>query len=576
MPVNINNLVPRMFHGFEIDTSNWPSYHEFLSNLSTIPAEWTREQWLRVICRTPEIYQREYDKYLFYRRKLMQFEILPTQLHEKYSRDRGHRIDRLQSDLERKGFFTTSESVFFFSSFEQSFTDIRFFEELPTRFSDEINTLEKKQQLFLALQTNLFDIVKIGYTLEQTDFFFLSLIFDTFYEKVYSNPAETKDENNDLKGEFIMYYLFKKIFFDTQLYSYIQSGMKQILINSMKEKVNLPPRDDIKSYQYNISEMISPHNIIPYLASIIFIKLNNSSRFKKLSKQNRNVFFNSLFTLFSPGKYLSSTTGVRLMIDSNQSDKYEFFANFFINGEDVLYLLCLFIYPYRYIKEHNYLKYVIPSIDQQLSRHNNLRNKYDFKKTYKIGSSAEIIIQSPDDLRGETDVPMVRKFLAWALKNKITKVPTPSDYFMGLMGNPLIPEDVATREGEVKPEGIKVNLSKLNKLYKYFTAPRENGKFNYINFFISFLKKNWIADITVYRIHGHTICPPLKYLGKFKDENEPYKITPPTEVMLERIASRNNRGEKVHDDDERKRGGGRMKNRTIKHRRKNKRKTLKL
>ena len=86
MPVNINNLVPRMFHKFEIDTSNWPSYHEFLSNLSTIPAEWTREQWLRIICRTPEIYQREYDKYLFYRRKLMQFEIFPTQLHEKYSR----------------------------------------------------------------------------------------------------------------------------------------------------------------------------------------------------------------------------------------------------------------------------------------------------------------------------------------------------------------------------------------------------------------------------------------------------------------------------------------------------------
>ena len=28
MPVNINNLVPRMFHGFEIDTSNWPEYHE--------------------------------------------------------------------------------------------------------------------------------------------------------------------------------------------------------------------------------------------------------------------------------------------------------------------------------------------------------------------------------------------------------------------------------------------------------------------------------------------------------------------------------------------------------------------
>lgn len=563
MPVNINNLVPRMFHGFEIDTSNWPEYHEFLTNLSTKPSEWSIKQWLRIIWRKYEIYEKEFDKYLFYKRKLRQFEILPTQLNEKYSRIGGEdKISLLQSDLERKDFFTTSESVFFFSSFEQSFTDIRLFEEVPARFSDEVNTLEKKQQLFLALQTNLFDIVKNGYTTEQTDFYFLSLLFNTFYNLCFTNPPESNTENNNLDGEFLMYCLFKKLFFDTKLYSYIQAGMKQTLINSMKEKVNLPHRDDIKSYQYNISEMISPHNIIPYLASIIFIKLNNSSRFKKLSKQNRNVFFNSLFTLFSPGKYISSTTGVELMINSELSEKYEFFANFFLNGEDVLYLLCLFIYPWRYIKEHNYLKYAIPSIDQQLSRRNNQRNNYDFKKKYKIGSSAEIIIQSPDDLRGETNVPKVRKFLAWALKNKITKVPTPSDYYIGLMpGNPLIPEIISAREANIDPEGIKVNLSKLNKLYKYFTAPRENGKFNYINFFISFLKKNWIADITVDRIHGHTICPPLKYLGKFKDENEPYKITP--------LPNAGDGGTKT--------GGGRIKkNYTIKYRRKSKRKTLKL
>ena len=563
MPVNINNLVPRMFHGFEIDTSNWPEYHEFLTNLSTKPSEWSIKQWLRIIWRKYEIYEKEFDKYLFYKRKLRQFEILPTQLNEKYSRIGGEdKISLLQSDLERKDFFTTSESVFFFSSFEQSFTDIRLFEEVPARFSDEVNTLEKKQQLFLALQTNLFDIVKNGYTTEQTDFYFLSLLFNTFYNLCFTNPPESNTENNNLDGEFLMYCLFKKLFFDTKLYSYIQAGMKQTLINSMKEKVNLPHRDDIKSYQYNISEMISPHNIIPYLASIIFIKLNNSSRFKKLSKQNRNVFFNSLFTLFSPGKYISSTTGVELMINSELSEKYEFFANFFLNGEDVLYLLCLFIYPWRYIKEHNYLKYAIPSIDQQLSRRNNQRNNYDFKKKYKIGSSAEIIIQSPDDLRGETNVPMVRKFLAWALKNKITKVPTPSDYYIGLMpGNPLIPEIISAREANIDPEGIKVNLSKLNKLYKYFTAPRENGKFNYINFFISFLKKNWIADITVDRIHGHTICPPLKYLCKFKDENEPYKITP--------LPNAGDGGTKT--------GGGRIKkNYTIKYRRKSKRKTLKL
>ena len=127
----------------------------------------------------------------------------------------------------------------------------------------------------------MFDIVKNGYTLEQTDFYFLSLVFNTFYNLCFTNPSETNTENNNLDGEFLMYCLFKKLFFDTMLYSYIQSGMKQTLIDSMKEKVILPQRDDIKSYQYNISEMISPHNIIPYLASIIFIKLNNSSRFKK-------------------------------------------------------------------------------------------------------------------------------------------------------------------------------------------------------------------------------------------------------------------------------------------------------
>ena len=146
-------------------------------------------------------------------------------------------------------------------------------------------------------------------------------------------------------------------------------------------------------------------------------------------------------------------------------------------------------------------------------------------------------------------------------ENKIILVPTYSDYYMGLMGNPLIPETISTREADINAEGINVNLSKLNKLYKYFTAPRENVKFNYINFFISFLKKNWIADITVDRIHGHTICPPLKYLGKFKDENEPYKITPLPNA----------------DDGGTKTGGGRIKKKyTIKYRRKSKRKTLKL
>ena len=112
-------------------------------------------------------------------------------------------------------------------------------------------------------------------------------------------------------------------------------------------------------------------------------------------------------------------------------------------------------------------------------------------KTYKIGSSAEIIIQSPDDLRGETNVPSVRKFLAKALKNKITKVPTPSDYYIGFMpGNPFIPEIISAREANIRAEGIDVNLSNLNKLYKYFTAPRENGKnLIILIFFISFLKK---------------------------------------------------------------------------------------
>ena len=60
---------------------------------------------------------------------------------------------------------------------------------------------------------------------------------------------------------------------------------------------------------------------------------------------------------------------------------------------------------------------------------------------------------------------------------------------------------IFTRDTNIPIEGIDVNLSNLNKLYKYFTAPRENGKFNYINFFISFLKK-LIADITVDRIYG--------------------------------------------------------------------------
>ena len=563
MPVNINNLVPRMFHGFEIDTSNWPEYHEFLSNLSTIPAEWTREQWLRIICRTPEIKTREYDKYLLYRRKLIQFEIFPRILNEKYQRAQtAHTL--IIEDLDRKGFFTTSESVFFASSIEQLIIDLKLFEEGSTRTSSEINTLEKKQKLFLVILANLFDAVKNGYCVEQTDIYMFTLIFNTFYEKVFSNAPETKGENDDLNGEFIMYYLFKKIFFDTKLYSFIQLGMKYTLSSNIREKINLPSDDDIKRYQFDISEMVSPHNIIPYLSAIIFIKLNNSSKFKKLSKQNRNVYFNSIFTLLSgQSKYASRTTGNALMIDSSLSDKYDFFANFFINGEDVLYLLCLFIYPWRYIKEQHLLKYILPSIDKQLSRHNNLRNKYDFKKTYKIGSSAEIIIQSPDSGRGETNVPAVRKFLAWALKNKVTKVPTPETYRQGLNPGGPFSETIDAAERDMRAKGITVNLSNLNGLYKYFTAPRENGKFNYINFFISFLKKNWISDISVPGIQGHTICPPLKYLGKFKSENESYKITPFP-----------NAGD---GDGGTKTGGGRIKNKyTVKYRRKSKRKTLKL
>ena len=57
------------------------------------------------------------------------------------------------------------------------------------------------------------------------------------------------------------------------------------------------------------------------------------------------------------------------------------------------------------------------------------------------------------------------------------------------------------------------------------------------------------------------ICPPLKYLGKFKDENEPYKITPLPNA----------------GDGATKTGGGRIKKKyTIKYRKKSKRKTLKL
>ena len=186
-----------MFHKFEIDTSNWPSYHEFLSNLSTIPAEWTREQWLRIICRTPEIYQREYDKYLFYRRKLIQFEIFPRILNEKYQTESGTHQSIIE-DLDRKGFFTTSESVFFASSFGQLITDLRLFKEGGMRVTSAINTLEQKQKLFLVIQANLFDAVKNGYEVEQTDIYTFSLIFDTFYEPFGESLIDRNMLSNEL------------------------------------------------------------------------------------------------------------------------------------------------------------------------------------------------------------------------------------------------------------------------------------------------------------------------------------------------------------------------------------------
>ena len=576
MPVNVNNFVAREFFQFDIDTSNYLDFQKFSSNLSTTPIDWTREQWLRIICRTPEIKTKEYDKYLFYKRKLTQFEILPTQIYNKYQGKRGNPVNKIKKVLESKGFFTTSESLIFFSNIPQALLDISFFEGEQSRFSAKINTLEKKQQLFLAILANLFDASENGYQLEQTDFYFFGLLFNTFYNICFPDSSE----NNNLNGEFLMYYLFKKIFFDTKLYSFTQQGMTYIT-SSFKNKVK--PPDDLMRYQYDISKMVSPHNIIPYLITIIFIKLSNSSKFKKLSEQNRNVMFNSLFRLFTaPTKYSNSSTGVMFMIENDISEKIEFFANFFINGEDVLYLMCLYIYPWRYINEQPLLKYILPSVEEQLSRHNNTRKNYAFKKSYNIGSSAEIIIQSPDGEDGETNVPTVRKFLAWALRNKVTQVPPPENYQQGLVaivaaqGSPAVQKAMA-----VGSPGIKVNLSNLNRLYKYFTRPRKNGN-SYINFFISFLKKNWAFDITAPKTQGHTICPPLNYLGKFKNENEPYVITPLPPIDSDgNISNEEEKEEKevlveTKEAGAQAQGGGRIKNRTIKRRRKNKRKTLKL
>lgn len=334
MSINRNSTIPNKFHSFDIDTSNWPAQHRFITNLPNDVNDFTENHWLNLTMPnqesggSQEAIEKAFNDFLSIRRRLQQLNILADY---ENSIDHGE-MDQNIRNLKNNDDVTPYVAVLLGQTYEQMAKDTHALGAFGTKDTGRVglgNDIPKVVGFFNVMMCCFSETIsKEGKDYSQAD-----PIFGPVSIANHMWPILTGD--NEMK-EFKLYLLIKKFYFDSKLYKFISP------VNDFSTMEYRGTTIPFGTPIYEINKL-APIHIYRLFLLHLWLKNKNATRYNTLSKIDKIGFCHSFFEAMK-GESVASQYG---SLGDNGSIK-TLLANYLVN-RDPIYLysavLSTFISP---------------------------------------------------------------------------------------------------------------------------------------------------------------------------------------------------------------------------------------
>lgn len=354
MSFNRNPYKARLFKNIDIDTSNWPEQHKFISTLPNNVNDFNEVNWLGLMFPNKD-YQTKFDSFLAARRTLSRMDLLADYNSYKSNISEGVVLTNLQNIEEINPYAGASLAL----AYTQINNDIAGITDTAIRVStirdgesppySDIVKQKSKAYFNILMCISAETIVKRGYSYSQSDVFILGGIMGIFYP-LFTGSFEER--------EFKVYTLIKKFWIESSLYIFmdVMGHYTNVQQKSWKgQNFQIPPSvygtSGSSLQMYNKTDGISPTEILPLF--ILFFWLGNlkSKKYNKYTLNEKKAFCNVFITQvkINVGKYMNGLGG--------DGTIKQVMVNYLIN-QDYLYLFSAII------SVHTHPTNGIPSFDK--------------------------------------------------------------------------------------------------------------------------------------------------------------------------------------------------------------------
>ena len=208
MSFNRNPYKARLFKTINVDTSNWPEQHKFISTLPNNVNDFNEVHWLGLMFPNKD-YQSKFDSFLAARRLLGRLELLAN--YDGFTANIN--TNEIQTRIENSNEINPLAGTALVKAFDQMDKDFGAITGQPSRVRALTDNPQMAKTFFnIMMCVNAETVVKYGYTYSQTDGNNLSGLVSQFYP-IFSGSNEEK--------EFKIYTLIKKFWIDSSLYKFM-------------------------------------------------------------------------------------------------------------------------------------------------------------------------------------------------------------------------------------------------------------------------------------------------------------------------------------------------------------------
>ena len=208
MSFNRNPYKARLFKTINVDTSNWPEQHKFISTLPNDVNDFNEVHWLGLMFPNKD-YQSKFDSFLAARRLLGRLELLAN--YDGFTANIN--TGEIQTRIENSNEINPLAGTALVKAFDQMDKDFGAITGQPSRVRALTDKPQMAKTFFnIMMCVNAETVVKYGYTYSQADGNNLSGLVSQFYP-IFSGSNEEK--------EFKIYTLIKKFWIDSSLYKFM-------------------------------------------------------------------------------------------------------------------------------------------------------------------------------------------------------------------------------------------------------------------------------------------------------------------------------------------------------------------